>query len=200
MANESEDELASLSDEERTKRALELTQEVANRYDPDKLAKIVIAEAGRGERLDDATRHKMERVLGGRFADVRIFKGEFADAVTRRHGADAVTVANTGMILVREGSRRANPATPEGQALLAHELTHVRQAQKGLHFALEGGGGQGAAHEREAEGVEQRVLQAEHGGQKPGDDPRERRRRIVERALELYLHWQRDDAERNGMG
>ena len=35
------------------------------------------------------------------------------------------------------------PHTAHGQKLLAHELTHVSQAQRGLHFALEGGESQG---------------------------------------------------------
>src|SRR6476659_3009599 len=91
-----DEEIAGLSEEERKQRALSLSDDVAKRYDPDKLARIVVAEAGRGEKLDDVTRQKMERRLGGSFADVRVFKGAFADAITRRHGADAVTVANTG--------------------------------------------------------------------------------------------------------
>ena len=95
----------------------------------------------------------MERRLGGRFGDVRVFRGPFAEAVTKAHRADAVTIANTGMILVREGPR-SDPKTALGKALLAHELTHVSQAQRGLHFALEGGESQGAAHEQEAEAVE----------------------------------------------
>src|SRR5262249_5130785 len=51
---------------------------------------------------------------------------------------------------------RSAPGTTSGRALLAHELTHVAQAQRGLHFALEGGGGDGA-HEQEARSVEQSV-------------------------------------------
>ena len=98
----------------------------------------------------------MEKRLGGRFGDVRVFRGPFAEAVTKAHRADAVTIANTGMILVREGPR-SDPKTALGKALLAHELTHVSQAQRGLHFALEGGESQGAPHEQEAEAVESAV-------------------------------------------
>ena len=108
----------------------------------------------------------MERRIGGRFGDVRVFRGPFAEAVTKAHRADAVTIANTGMILVREGPR-SDPKTALGKALLAHELTHVSQAQRGLHFALEGGESQGAAHEQEAEAVEQQV-HAEETGQARG--------------------------------
>ncbi len=157
MATDDEAELDGLSDEERRKRAqLRLSDEIARRWEPSRLSKLVVAGAGAGEKLDAQTQSQMERRLGGRFGDVRIFRGPFAEAVTRAHRADAVTVANTGMILVREGPR-ADPKTALGKALLAHELTHVSQAQRGLHFALEGGEGQGAAHEREAEAVEQKV-------------------------------------------
>ena len=100
--------------------------------------------------------------MGGRFGHVRVFRGPFAEAVTRRHRADAVTVANTGMILVREGPR-SDPRTALGKALLAHELTHVRQAQSGLKFALEHGQSSAAPHEQEAEAVEARVHQEETG-------------------------------------
>src|SRR4029077_18642198 len=117
----------------------------------------------RGERLDLGTRQEMERRIGGQFGDVRGFRGPFAEAITRHHRADAVTVANTGMILVREGPR-SDPKTALGKALLAHELTHVKQAQRGLHFALEGGQWSEAAHEREAEAVEAQV-HAEATGQ-----------------------------------
>src|SRR5438309_274801 len=152
-----------LSEEERKKRALKLSQEIADRYSPDKLSKIVVGGAGRGEHLDLATQSEMERKIGGKFGGVRVFRGPFAEAVTKAHRADAVTVANTGMILVREGPR-SDPKTALGKALLAHELTHVKQAQSGLHFALEGGESQQAAHEVEAEHVEAQVHAEASGG------------------------------------
>src|SRR3954471_1472747 len=150
-------------EEERKRQALALSQDIAERYRPEKLSKLVVDQAGGGEHLDLGTRQEMERKLGGQFSDVRVFKGPLAEAVTRQHRADAVTIANTGMILVREGPR-SDPKTALGKALLAHELTHVKQAQRGLHFALEGGESQGAPHEQEAEAVEQQVHAAETGG------------------------------------
>jgi hypothetical protein len=155
-----------LSEEERKKRALELSDEIARRWSPERLGKIVVGEAGRGESLDVQTRQEMEKRIGGQFAGVRVFRGPFAEAITRAHKADAVTVANTGMILVREGPR-ADPKTALGKALLAHELTHVKQAQQGLHFALEEGHGSEAPHEKEAEAVESQV-HAEETGAAPG--------------------------------
>lgn len=189
-------------EEERKKRALALSQEIAQRWEPSRLSKFVVAGAGAGEKLDLDTQSQMERRLGGRFSDVRVFRGPFAEAVTRAHRADAVTIANTGMILVREGPR-SDPKTALGKALLAHELTHVSQAQRGLHFALEGGESQGAAHEQEAEAVEQAVHasetgQAAAGGGKGGGGGGVDRAAVVARVVELVEDYQRMQAERLG--
>jgi hypothetical protein len=179
-----------LTEEERQRRRAErMGQDLARKYDPERLSKIVVDSAGKGEKLDQQTRSEMEKRLGGSFGEVRVFRGAFAEAVTRAHKADAVTVASTGMILVREGPR-SDPKTALGKALMAHELTHVKQAQRGLHFALEGGAEQGAAHEREAEAVEAEV-HAEETGQpppargRPAVDAVEMRRRVAARVLEL---------------
>ena len=140
-----------------------LDEEIARRYDGDRLTKIVLRAAGRGERLDLSTRSDMERRLPGYdFSNVRIFRGPLAEEVTARHRADAVTIANTGMVLVRESARSA-PGTRSERALLAHELTHVAQAQRGMLFAKEGGDGDGE-HEKEARAVEHEDGDAEHGG------------------------------------
>lgn len=194
-----------LTDEERQKRrALELGQEIARKYEPERLARIVVDSAGRGEKLDWTTRSEMESRLGGSFGDVRVVRGPFAEAVTRAHRADAVTVASTGMILVREGPR-SDPKTALGKALLAHELTHVRQAQRGLHFALESGG-QASAHEAEAEAIEAQVHAEESGGGAGAAGAQDsaaariadRRRRVMDRVFELIDEQVRVDAERHG--
>ena len=191
-----------LTEEERKRRALALSQEIAQRWEPSRLSKLVVGGAGSGEKLDLDTQSEMERRLGGRFSDVRIFRGAFAEAVTKAHRADAVTVANTGMILVREGPR-SDPKTALGKALLAHELTHVSQAQRGLHFALEGGESQGAAHEQEAEAVESQVhaeetAQAGQPARKGGGGGRPNREQVVARVLELVEEWHRMERERRG--
>jgi Domain of unknown function (DUF4157) len=206
MATE-DDDLEGLSEPEaeeaRRKRAqLRLSQEIAQKWDPSRLSKLVVGGAGSGEKLDLQTQSEMERRLGGRFADVRVFRGPFAEAVTKAHRADAVTIANTGMILVREGPR-SDPKTALGKALLAHELTHVSQAQRGLHFALEGGESQGASHEQEAEAVEQQVhdeetAQAKRGGAHKGGGRGIDRQQVIARVLELVEEWQRTQAERLG--
>ncbi len=197
-----DDAANALEEEERRKRALALSQEIAQRWEPSRLSKFVVGGAGSGEKLDLGTQSEMERRLGGRFGDVRVFRGPFAETVTKAHRADAVTIANTGMILVREGPR-SDPKTALGKALLAHELTHVSQAQRGLHFALEGGESQGAAHEQEAEAVEQQVhaeatAQAQPAGKHGGGG--DNRAAVISRVLELVEDWQRTEAERLGRG
>lgn len=157
------EELNKLSEAERRQRASGLTDDIARRYDPTKLSSLVVEQAGRGEQLEYSLRSEMEKRLGGSFENVRIIRGQFAEDVTRAHKADAITVANTGMILVREGPR-SDPNTALGRALVAHELTHVTQAQRGLHFALEGGEGGSGEHEAQAEAVEQAVASEGAGG------------------------------------
>jgi hypothetical protein len=198
----SPEERARLEAEER-KRLLALANEVSRRYDPARLGKLGLAAAGRAEKLDDDTRRRMEARLGGNFGDVRVVRGPFADRVTKRHGADAVTVGATGLILLRD-TPRTNPQSKEGRAVLAHELTHVRQAQRGMHFALEQGSS-GHAHEREAESVERAILRDEKDGiglaglqRTAQQDPEQRRWRVIQRVLERYEDEQRDELDRRG--
>jgi hypothetical protein len=174
--------------------------EIARRWDPSRLSKVVVDEAGKGERLDAATQADMERRLGGRFGDVRIFRGPLAESVTKAHKADAVTIANTGMILMRQGPR-TDPKTALGKALLAHELTHVTQAQRGLHFALEGGQSQSAPHELEAEAVEAKVHAEETGAQRnaeAGAGGGVDREAVIARVIELVHEADRLRRQRRG--
>lgn len=193
-------------EEERRKRAGKptLDEEIVRKYDTDRLSRLVVRAAGRGEALDLATRSDIERRLPGYdFSKVRVFRGPLAEEVTQRHKADAVTIANTGMILVRESPRSA-PGTTSGQALLAHELTHVAQAQAGMVFAKENPDGddevEGPAEEMEAEvheGVGKSgnvTLQA-----KTIEQVEARRERIVMRAVEMMERRHEDEMERRGL-
>lgn len=152
-----------------------LDHEITRKYDPGALSKLIMRDAGRGEALDLHTRSQMEGRLGGNFSNVRVIRGPLAEEVTARYRADAVTVGGTELVLVREGWR-SNFQTAEGQALLAHELTHVQQQQRGLHFS-HSLGGHDAAHnhlEDEAEAVEQ-LTRADHQGQSLAREAEQRR-------------------------
>lgn len=112
--------------------AEDLTDEIARKYDPERLLKMVSKRAGRGEALDPTTRAKYEKRFGVDLGHVRLITGEFAEEFNRKQAAYAVTVGSTGMILMGNSPDKA-AHTAAGQALLAHELTHVAQATRGLH-------------------------------------------------------------------
>jgi Domain of unknown function (DUF4157) len=69
----------------------------------------------------------METLLDVPLREVRVFRNSVAQQVTRASGADAVTVENQ----VYMAPERGQPSTPSGQALLAHELSHVAATQTG---------------------------------------------------------------------
>jgi hypothetical protein len=110
----------------------ELTDELARKYDPERLLQVVSRRFGRGEALDQSIRAKYEKRFGVDLGHVRVVTGEFAEEFNRKRDAYAVTVGSTGMILMG-GSPEKAAGTRSGEALLAHELTHVAQAQRGLH-------------------------------------------------------------------
>lgn len=139
-----------------------LDKDIALKYDPATLSRHIMRDAGRGESLDLHTRSRMERRLGGDFSNVRIVRGPLAEEITSRYRADAVTVGGTELVLVREGWQ-SNFQSAEGTALLAHELTHVQQQQRGLHFAHSGGDDENSEHEREAYSVQSMVRAEEQG-------------------------------------
>jgi len=112
--------------------AEQLTDELAKKYDPERLLKIVSRRAGRGHSLDHSIRAKYERRFGVDLGHVRVYTGEFAEEFNRQRNAYAVTIGSTGMILMG-GSPDKSMGSQSGQALLAHELTHVAQAKRGLH-------------------------------------------------------------------
>lgn len=78
---------------------------------------------GGGRRLPDAVRQKMESFFGADFSDVRIHVGHEASSI----GAIAFTHGSN--IFFSHG--QYNPASPQGQQLLGHELTHVLQQRAG---------------------------------------------------------------------
>ncbi len=156
------DELAALEPEEISD---QLARDIAKRWDPDRLLQLVASRAGRGEALDHSLRERYEQKLGIDLGHVRLYSGEFAEEFNKRRNADAVTIGGTGMILMG-GTTDRSMATAAGQALLAHELTHVAQAERGLHRAGRGADMELATEENEAEAeeAEQSEMAAQTGG------------------------------------
>jgi hypothetical protein len=110
----------------------QLTDELAKKYDPERLLRMMSKRAGRGDPLDPTTRAKYEKRFGVDLGHVRVVTGEFAEEFNRKRDAYAVTVGGTGLVLMGNSPEKA-AHTAAGQALLAHELTHVAQATRGLH-------------------------------------------------------------------
>lgn len=196
----------------------QLTDELAKKYDPERLLKLIGKRAGKGASLDSTLRNKYERKFGVDLGHVRIFTGEFAEEFNRQRGAYAVTVGGTGMILMGNSPDKSM-GNASGQALLAHELTHVAQQQRGL-----GGGLHRKAvvempfaeeHEQEADAVEAQAhheaqggvshdeLAAAHKGEDAakggGSKVAEQIEKIKARVLEMLAEGQRTQLLRNGL-
>jgi len=83
----------------------------------------------RPERLDPTLRREMETLTGTDLSGVRVHTGTGARRMAQNLGARAFALEGGDVFLPRE---HFAPATAEGKALLAHELTHVAEGQTGL--------------------------------------------------------------------
>ena len=92
------------------------------RVHPDVEAAIAAAR-GHGGALDATVRERVGATLGDPLADVRVHADERADTLARSVSARAFTTGAD--IFFARGEYR--PRTASGDALLAHELTHVLQ-------------------------------------------------------------------------
>ena len=196
---------------ETEQRAEELSDELARKYSPEKLLRMISRRAGKGESLDHSVRSKYEKKFGVDLGHVRIYTGEFAEEFNRKRDAYAVTIGSTGMILMG-GSPDKSMATPSGQALLAHELTHVAQQSKGLHRKGTFSGAMEFTHEDEAaaEEVEAEEMQAgqsltakqfadvSKASMQAADDRRDAIEKIKERVLQIATDAARSQMWRNG--
>jgi hypothetical protein len=115
----------------------DLNDELAKKYDPDLLLKMFskrVDGVGRKEPLPHQIQAKYERMFGVNLGHVRVITGAFAEQFNERRRSQAVTVGNTGMILMgKAGAGAMAMGSAEGKALLAHEITHVAQQVGGLH-------------------------------------------------------------------
>jgi hypothetical protein len=120
------------------------------------------ALAGGGAPLDRGSRGWFEERLGHGFGHVRVHTGPAADASARAVGAQAYTVGSD--VVFRDGHHA--PHRPGGRWLMAHELAHVAQADRGRAPRLAAHPAPGAllvgaaddALEREADAVADRAV------------------------------------------
>ncbi|MBK8988432.1 MAG: DUF4157 domain-containing protein [Chloroflexi bacterium] len=80
-------------------------------------------QRGSGGSLDSGMAQKAGQTMGQDFADVTIHTDAQADHLSRQLGAEAFTTGSD--VFFREGAY--DPASSDGQRLIAHELTHVVQ-------------------------------------------------------------------------
>ncbi|MFC3737702.1 eCIS core domain-containing protein [Paractinoplanes deccanensis] len=95
-----------------------------------------------GRALAGAERARMEAIVGGDLSGTVLHTGPDAADRAARHGALAVT-EGTDVAFARGAYR---PGTPAGDALLAHELAHVRQQRGGAGSGAAGAGLENEAH------------------------------------------------------
>ncbi len=90
---------------------------------PDDVAGRIERLRGSGEPLPTATRARMEQGFGASFAGVRLHLGEEPARLNRLVSAEAFTLGRD----VFFGAGRFDPASPDGERVLAHELAHTLQ-------------------------------------------------------------------------
>lgn len=197
-----------MADQDETEtRAEDLNDELTRKYDPERLLKMIGQRAGKGESLDLAIRNKYEKRFGVDLSHVRIFTGEFAEEFNKQRNAHAVTVGATGMILMG-GSADKGMAGSGGQSLLAHELTHVAQAQRnqggGLYRKTTEAMPFTEEHEAEAEHHEQAVAAEGAGGKGAGAAKADGKKleeaieQVTERVYDMMADAARTFSYRNG--
>jgi hypothetical protein len=187
---------------------VQLTDEIAKKYDPERLLTMVSSRAGRGQSLDYDVRARYERRFGVDLGHVRIITGEFAEEFNKQRSAYAVTVGGTGMILMG-GSADKGMHTRAGQALLAHELTHVAQQRRGL-YNKDFDATHAQEHEIEAEEVEHEIEQGGDGSgsskgetaagqQKAEQKKKEKAEQVIEKVMDMVAEAHRTNWMRNSV-
>jgi hypothetical protein len=125
----------------------------------------LIESLGPSEPLDSGTASRMGDAMGADLSGVEVHTGEAAAQKTADAGARALAVGEH--VAFAPGEYR--PGTPEGDAVLAHELAHTVQ-QKGAGSADSAVGGESAAHEQDADRAAAGVLGRLWGGVKSATD------------------------------
>jgi hypothetical protein len=85
-----------------------------------------------GEPLPSSLKQSAERTLGFNFSKVRIYHDSSAARASEAIGANAFTIGSR----IYFGPEQFKPASALGYRLIAHELTHVVQQNRGSHSSL----------------------------------------------------------------
>lgn len=137
------------------------------RVHPD-VTRQISAQRGRGAPLPPAVREQMSSALGDSFADVRVHHDGLSTALARSVQARAFTTGSD--VFFARGEYQ--PQSPGGRELLAHELTHVVQGQRGTAGVADGHvSSPGDASEQEAARVGKAVADAPGGAAAASSGP-----------------------------
>ena len=120
------------------------------------------ARMGKGIELDSSTKSKMEGAFGANVGDVKVHTESEGSAFAEELDAQAATIGKD----IAFGAGKYKPGTPEGDALIAHELAHVMQQQGSAETGEMGSGADYSAMEEDAEGATRGVLGRLWGGMK----------------------------------
>ena len=123
---------------------------------------VDIPEGG-GKALDGGVKKSMEQKLGADLSGVKIHTGGDSAGAANKLNARAFTVGSD----VHFNAGEFNPGSKEGTKLLAHELTHVVQGQKGGVQKKEDEGGEADAEGKDGEALE--VSDPEESAEKEAD-------------------------------
>lgn len=126
----------------------------------------VLERLGDGAPLDPSTQARMERAFGTSFSDVRIHTDSHGNALAQEHSALAFAVGSH----VAFAPGRYQPGSIEGDALLAHELTHVLQQRGATASASKDVSEVGDASEKDADRGAANAVAQLHGGDKASGD------------------------------
>jgi len=86
-----------------------LTDELARKYDPERMLKMVSRSAGKGEQLDYAIRAKYEKRFGIDLGHVRVYTGGTNDAASRFDGTSTPASATVPISSVSHCSTMPKP-------------------------------------------------------------------------------------------
>lgn len=89
----------------------------------DDTANAINQQRGSGQKLDEGMAAKAGATMGQDFSGVNVHTDSQADQLSNQLGAKAFTTGND--VFFKAGEY--NPASQDGQQLIAHELTHVAQ-------------------------------------------------------------------------
>ena len=120
----------------------------------------VLNQLGEGAPLDSSTATRMGEAFGTSFADVRIHADAQGGALAKEHNAHAFAVGQH----VAFAPGKYEPGSIEGDALLAHELTHVMQQRGAAPSADKDVSTPGDTHERDADAGATAAVSRLHGG------------------------------------